>query len=169
MHAQAPFMSRRLRLLLWAALPLLAACAGTPKPAPQSAKPPVPQQRTHSRVPPVRQPVRPPLRPAPPPAQALVAPGLEGVIGATAGDLARQFGPPRLEVWEGDARKLQFSGNACVLDVYLYPGAAGREPQATYIDARRASDGKDVDRASCIAALRQRSSIGGASPAVPGG
>ena len=56
---------------------------------------------------------------------------------------------------EGDARKLQFSGTACILDVFLYPGAPGREPQATYVEARRGSDGKDVDRASCVAALRQ--------------
>ena len=83
-------------------------------------------------------------------------PGIDGVIGATAADLTRQFGKPRLEVWEGDARKLQFSGTPCILDVFLYPGAAGREPQATYVDARRASDGQDVDRAACIAALRQK-------------
>ena len=43
----------------------------------------------------------------------------------------------------------------CVLDVYLYPSAQGREPQATYIDARRASDGKDVDRPDCIRALKK--------------
>ncbi|MBW8785081.1 MAG: hypothetical protein JF593_10670, partial [Novosphingobium sp.] len=66
-----------------------------------------------------------------------------------------QFGEARLDVWEGDARKLQFTGVPCVLDVYLYPVAPGREPQATYVDARRPSDGKDVDRAACIAALRK--------------
>ena len=107
--------------------------------------------------------MRSPVRAAPPTAQALAAPGLEGVIGANATELARQFGKARLEVWEGDARKLQFTGTACVLDVYLYPSAAGREPQATYVDARRATDGKDVDRASCIAALRPR-----IAPALPG-
>jgi len=51
---------------------------------------------------------------------------------------------------------LQFSGTACVLDVYLYPPAAGSEPEATYVDARRSSDGQDVDRAACIVALRSR-------------
>ena len=81
-------------------------------------------------------------------------PGLEGVIGASAAELTRQFGPPRLEVWEGDARKLQFSGPACVLDAYLYPAPRGNELQATYVDARRASDGREVDRATCVAALR---------------
>jgi hypothetical protein len=41
-----------------------------------------------------------------------------------------------------------------VLDVYLYPLTQGAEPTATYVDARRASDGLDVDRARCVAALR---------------
>lgn len=82
-------------------------------------------------------------------------PGLEGVIGSTATQLSRQFGQARLDVLEGDARKLQYSGKSCILDVYLYPGAPGREPQATYVDARRASDGRDVDRAACVSALRQ--------------
>jgi hypothetical protein len=124
---------------------LISACASTPAP-PQSvpAKPAIAASV----------PVRAPVRRAPPKAQALIAPGLEGVIGATRDDLIRQFGAVRLDVWEGDARKLQFMGTACVLDVYLYPAAPGSEPEATYVDARRASDGQDVDRASCIAALR---------------
>jgi hypothetical protein len=126
-------------------IPLLGACASaaaTPQSVP--AKPAV--------AAPI--PIRAPVRRAPPKAQALVAPGLEGVIGATREDLISQFGAARLDVWEGDARKLQFSGTACVLDVYLYPQAAGSEPEATYVDARRPSDGQDVDRAACIAALR---------------
>ncbi len=86
----------------------------------------------------------------------MAGPGLEGVIGEGAGNLQRQFGVARLDVIEGDARKLQFSGNACVLDVFLYPESEGREPTATYVEARRSSDGKDVDRASCVSALRKR-------------
>ena len=74
---------------------------------------------------------------------------------ATQRQLVRQFGDPRLDVWEGDARKLQFTGTPCVLDIYLYPTSRSREPLATYVDARRASDGQDVDRAACIAALKQ--------------
>jgi hypothetical protein len=101
-------------------------------------------------------PVRAPVRRAPPSARVQMIPGLEGVIGATPDDLARQFGPARLDVWEGDARKLQFIGNACVLDVFLYPPAAGSEPQATYVEARRASDGQEVDRVACVATLRGR-------------
>lgn len=82
-------------------------------------------------------------------------PGLEGVIGADGAALTRQFGTPRLDVIEGDARKLQFSGRACVLDIYLYPPQPGAAPRASYVDARRTSDGRDVDRAACVAALRK--------------
>jgi hypothetical protein len=119
---------------------LLAACSGGAGP-----------QRP-SRVPAVREPTR--TVPRDPQFQSI--PGLEGVIGATQSQLVRQFGPPRLDVWEGDARKLQFSGTPCVLDVYLYPTTRSNEPLATYVDARRASDGRDVDRAACVAALRKR-------------
>ena len=143
------------RLIVLVILPLLAACGasgGGNAAQSTSASAPASQPRGPSRLPPVRAPVR----SVPPASPALAMPGLEGVIGATPGDLIRQFGAARLDVWEGDARKLQFGGSACVLDVYLYPPAAGRDPQATYVDARRASDGQDVDRASCIAALRRR-------------
>ena len=99
--------------------------------------------------------VRTPVRAAPLGARAQALPGLEGVIGAGQAELIRQFGAARLDVWEGDARKLQFVGTACVLDVYLYPPEKGREPEATYVDARRASDGQDVDRAGCVAALKK--------------
>ncbi len=91
---------------------------------------------------------------APGPLHIQNLPGLEGVIGATGPQLARQFGAPRLDVIEGDVRKLQFIGVPCVLDVYLYPPAPGEAAQASYVDARRA-DGHDVDRAACVAALRQ--------------
>lgn len=135
------------RIILTATLvALLSACGEGSSPPPRrvvSAPPPV-------RAPLVQQPVR-----RPPLAPVRVLPGLEGVIGATSGDLVRQFGTARLDVYEGEARKLQFSGTACVLDIYLYPTAAGREPQARHTEARRASDGRDVDRASCIASLRK--------------
>jgi hypothetical protein len=83
-------------------------------------------------------------------------PGLESVIDKDAAALTREFGRPQLDVHEGDMRKLQFSGEPCVLDVYLYPLKPGSEPLATYVDARRPSDGLDVDRAACIAALMRR-------------
>lgn len=104
-------------------------------------------------------PIRPATRTvpvAPPKPRILSAPGLEGVIGAGPDDLFRQFGPARLDVWEGDARKLQFAGRACVLDVFLYPVDPGRPISATYVEARRASDGQEVDRTACIAALRAK-------------
>lgn len=130
----------------------LSACSSTGgKPRPGGSAPRKPVEVRQGKP---RQPVRPPITRPPPVAQVQHLPGLEGVIGATATELTRRFGPARLDVWEGDARKLQFSGTPCVLDVYLYPGAQGREPQATYVDARR-SDGRDVDRAACIQALRK--------------
>lgn len=137
-----------IRLLLLAPLALVVACgptgakvASTPAPARVSSVPP--------------------QRPAPPATGAFRAPkvmsaqGLETVIGADAAALQRQFGTPRLDVWEGDARKLQFSGQACVLDVYLYPPSRGATPTATYVDARRASDGQDVERTACVRALKR--------------
>jgi predicted small lipoprotein YifL len=146
----------RIKLLaLLTVLTALAACGEAGKPVQSADAPkarPAALPRQHSSVPPVRRPVR----QQPPPAHPLVAPGLEGVIGSSRAEIVRQFGPPRLDVWEGDARKLQFVGTACVFDVYLYPSAPGREPQTSYVEARRASDGKDVDRVACISAFRQR-------------
>lgn len=83
-------------------------------------------------------------------------PGLEDVIGARAEELQRKFGAAQLDIWEGDARKLQFSGSACVMDIYLYPPQAGGTPVATHIETRRASDGQAVDRAACVRALQDR-------------
>ncbi|MDE2436447.1 MAG: hypothetical protein KGM49_09320 [Sphingomonadales bacterium] len=134
-------------VLVLGLVPLLAACGGGGGTVQSAATRPVPATRTA---------VRTPVHRPPGPAQIHVLPGLEGVIGATSADLTRRFGAPRLDVIEGDARKLQFSGTACVLDIYLFPSAAGREPQATYVDARRASDGQDVDRAACVSALQKR-------------
>jgi hypothetical protein len=129
---------------------LLSACGGGATIQPPRTAKPVKQRVA------VATPVRRPARPAAlPPAKIQNLPGVEGVIGATTAELTRQFGTPRLDVWEGDARKLQFSGSPCVLDVYLYPSAEGREPQATYVDARRTTDGRDVDRVACIAGLRK--------------
>ncbi len=132
-----------------ALIPLLAACASKP------AGGKVESAGTQVTKPIPRSSLRRPVRRPPPPAQVLALPGLEGVIGSTAAQLAQQFGTARLDVWEGDARKLQFTNAACVLDIYLYPSAAGREPQATYIDARR-SDGREVDRLACVSAMRRR-------------
>jgi len=143
-------ITRNLMLGL-AAAPLLSACVGGSKPPPVSA--PVRQPApTATRVP--------PTNPAPPsrgfiPPQIMRGPGLEDVSGASATKLLNLFGPPALDVPEGDTRKLQFRGTQCVLDVYLYPLRPGGEPNATWIEARRPDTGTDVDRATCIAALRR--------------
>ena len=112
-------------------------------PAPAIKPPPAPVTVPH------------PQAPARPAARVMSAPGLAGVIGADRDALIRLFGPPRLDIREDDARKLQWSGTACILDVYLYPGPTGGQQTATYVDARR-GDGRDVDRAACIAALRRQ-------------
>jgi hypothetical protein len=109
---------------------LLAGCAATPAPRPAAGAAP--------SAPPV-----------------VSAAGLQAVIGRTAAVLAAQFGKADLDVREGSARKLQFVGPACVLDTYLYPPAGGGEPIVTHVDARL-PDGRDMDRASCVAALARR-------------
>jgi hypothetical protein len=143
-----PMPLTRLRTLALIAVsaPLLAACASSSTGTSGSSRP---QSGT-------RQPLRAPAKPPARDAVMHMIPGLENVIGANQANLVKQFGKPRLEVWEGDARKLQFTGTACLLDIYLYPTSHSREPLATYADARRPSDGKDVDRAACVAALRQK-------------
>lgn len=106
--------------------------------APRAAEPPPP----------------PVQRPAPqPPTYSTL--GLESVMGRDAGTLIAQLGRPDLDVREADARKLQFSSGICVLDAYLYPPARGGEAVVTWVDARL-PDGRDFDRASCVAALVQR-------------
>jgi hypothetical protein len=96
------------------------------------------------------------LHATPPPLHVQQLPGVEGVIGADAAALIRLFGKPRLDAREGDARKLQFAGTPCVLDVYLYPLSPGHAPVASFVSTRRAGDGREVDRAACIALLRRR-------------
>jgi hypothetical protein len=76
-------------------------------------------------------------------------------MGHDAKALEALFGAPNLDVREGSARKLQFSSNLCVLDAYLYPPKRGGDAIVTYIDARL-PDGRDLDRASCVAALTKR-------------
>jgi hypothetical protein len=133
------------------ALALAACTTSAPAPRPQPA-PPAGQQPPR--------PV-PPMQPAPPPAdgfrmpEIMRGPGLDGVIREGPNSLMRQFGNPRLDVSEGDMRKLQFASTACVLDVYLYPLRPGGDPQATWLEARRASDGAAVDIAACMQAMRR--------------
>ena len=125
----------------------LSACVTAPTSPPPPQRPP--EQGTQV----------PPTQPPPVASQGFRAPeimqgpGLEGVIRTDAAALTRRFGQPRLDVVEGDARKLQFAGASCVLDVYLYPLQRGGQPVATWVQARRASDGQEVDRIACMQAL----------------
>jgi hypothetical protein len=119
------------RLWLGALLVLGGCAARTDRPAPAVTRPPVERVVPYNST------------------------GLENVLGRTARTLEAQFGKPALDVREGPARKLQFAGAACVLDAYLYPPKGGGEPIVTHIDARL-RDGRDLDRASCVAALTRR-------------
>ncbi|MEQ5788078.1 hypothetical protein J3454_09255 [Erythrobacter sp. NFXS35] len=100
-------------------------------------------------------------RPAPVPApvrtagvvrvpQVMAPQGLGGVIGQEAVQLTRRFGTPRIDLTEGDARKLQFSGATCVLDIYLYPMRPGAQPTAAHVDTRLRQGGAAVDPGTCI-------------------
>jgi hypothetical protein len=106
----------------------LSACATTPPPKPRA-------------VPTVSMPMRPT--------------GLERVLGQDARALVNLFGDADQDVKEDGARRLQYAGPFCILDAYLYPSRAGAEPIVTYVDARQ-PNGKDIDRASCVAALVRR-------------
>lgn len=121
-------MIRHRYLLSLAPALLLAACTttGTPKGAPSAEKP----MNLHEA-------------------------GLERVMGKTAAQLVALFGAADLDGHEGQARRLQFVGPACVLDAYLFPPKPGAEPVVTYVDARLPA-GDDIDRASCIASLSRR-------------
>ncbi len=116
-----------MRTLILGSVVVLSACA-TPAPKPRA-------------VPTVSVPMRPT--------------GLERVLGQDARALTGLFGTPDQDVREDGARRLQFAGPFCILDAYLYPARAGAEPSVTYMDARQ-PDGKDIDRASCVAALVRR-------------
>ncbi|WP_299195880.1 hypothetical protein [uncultured Erythrobacter sp.] len=83
--------------------------------------------------------------------QVMRGAGVDSVIGAGANDLTSRFGEARIDLAEGDARKLQFTSDDCVLDVYLYPLEANAAPVATHVEARAREGGGEADRANCIA------------------
>ncbi|MEE4317304.1 MAG: hypothetical protein V2I74_10010 [Erythrobacter sp.] len=127
-------MTKRITILAAIAL-TLAGCVGGSKPAPAAP----PSRSGVVRVP-----------------QVMAPQGLEGVIGSPAGTLTRRFGNPRLDVLEGDARKLQFGGTTCVLDIYLYPLRPGTEAVAAHVEARLRQGGAAVDRGACIREVERR-------------
>lgn len=101
------------------------------------------------------------VSPAPPPVALTRSPpmaktGLDRVLGQSARGLTALFGEADQDVKEAQgARRMQFAGPICILDAYLYAPRSGGEGEVTYVDARQ-PDGKDIDRASCVAALTRR-------------
>jgi len=96
---------------------------------------------------------------ASPPQVSVRAPaesGVSAVIGQRAESLLARFGEARIDLTEGTARKLQFAGESCVLDIFLYPVAADTGRVATHVDARRRADGAEMDRSGCIGELERR-------------
>lgn len=110
-------------------LVLLAGCGGT------TAPPPV-------------------VRAAPIPVPQPGMSALTTVMGQSANGLIAQFGRPQLDISEGAARKLQFTGPICVLDAYLYPPKSGRGDATVTFAETRQRDGKPIDQSSCAAALK---------------
>nr|WP_298931862.1 hypothetical protein [uncultured Erythrobacter sp.] len=101
-------------------------------------------------------------RPAPPRADTFKPPsidraaGVDGIIGTGAPSLLRRLGNARIDLTEGDSRKLQFAGASCVLDIYLYPLQAGAEPVATHIEARLRQGGAAADKSQCLSEVETR-------------
>jgi len=81
--------------------------------------------------------------------------GLDSVIGQRAASLSNRFGDARIDLSEGDARKLQYVSDRCVLDIYLYPLQANSDPVATHVEARNRQGGGEADRAGCIAEVER--------------
>ena len=131
-----------MRLIALAALSLLlGGCAGgSGSPAPR--RPAVPAAPVRSNIVVVP--------------EVMAPAGLEGVIGSPAAALTRRFGSPRIDLVEGDARKLQFTGSQCVLDIFLYPVAASAEPTATHVEARLRQGGAATDAGACIREVERR-------------
>ena len=99
-----------------------------------------------------------PSQPAAPPPKPLSTPPRivqsNSLVGQHANAALSIFGKPRLDIAEGAGRKLQFTGTACILDIYYYAPKAGAEPIATHADART-PDGRDANVDSCVNALRR--------------
>jgi hypothetical protein len=87
--------------------------------------------------------------------QVMHGSGVDSVIGRAAAELTGRFGAARIDLAEGDARKLQFISDGCVLDIFLYPLAANSAPVATHVEARQRDGGGATDHGSCIAAVER--------------
>ncbi len=87
--------------------------------------------------------------------QMMRSTGLDSIIGQRAASLSSRFGDARIDLAEGDARKLQYVSDQCVLDIYLYPLQANDDPVATHVETRNRQGGGDADRARCIAEVER--------------
>lgn len=92
--------------------------------------------------------------------QVMRGSGIDSVIGQPAVSLSRRFGEARIDLAEGDARKLQYVSDRCVLDIFLYPLAANADPVATHVEARERQGGAGTDRAGCIAEVERAANSG---------
>ncbi|MBV7265530.1 hypothetical protein [Erythrobacter ani] len=125
-------------LVLIAMLGATSACAGSGFiPAPSNA--PVFQPPTQSRT-----------------QAAEASSGPASIIGQRAQALTSRFGTARIDLTEGDARKLQFAGRTCILDIFLYPRANGAQPVATHVEARLRDGGRGADSEACAAEIARR-------------
>lgn len=87
-----------------------------------------------------------------PSAQVMQERGLNAIIGKDERTVLARLGAPRIDLTEGDVRKLQFANQACVMDVFFYPNGNGGARIATHIEARL-RNGVSTDRAQCLDAL----------------
>ena len=89
--------------------------------------------------------------PTPPPAP-VPQPRESGVlIGLTGNELVTRFGRPALQIKEGNSFKLQFRGQLCVLDAFLYP-STGAQYRVTHVETRSRA-GTDTNQSDCIRTL----------------
>ncbi len=77
------------------------------------------------------------------------------MLGRTEKSLRAQYGDPRLDIREGEGRKMQYLTKKCVVDIYLFPPSAGKEAQVVHIDARDDA-GRDLDRDGCVQQLSRK-------------
>jgi hypothetical protein len=93
--------------------------------------------------------------PAAPPPEVDANP--ERFLGASAEALGAELGRPALVRAEGPARVWQYRGQACVLDLVLYPGTDG--PTVRHLEARDPVDAQPRDTAACLKDLLQRRAL----------
>ena len=90
----------------------------------------------------------------PTPQPPVAAPDMGNALtGLTAQELVGRFGTPALQIREGASLKLQFRGRRCVMDAYLYPSGSSANLKVTHVDTRNLTGG-DMDQTACIFSLR---------------